>query len=121
MIDPLSGVLLPVLINFVTGRADAKVLAPGLDRQLERLQQRQIPLNHDVEKELRRSLFLALKQLAVQCQKPLEVPATYYRGIPSNQAARELEWLKAKVGELEQVISQLLQSSLEDCPKSLLS
>ncbi|MBP0010927.1 MULTISPECIES: hypothetical protein [unclassified Roseofilum] len=43
MIDPLSGVLLPVLINLVTGRADAKVLAPGLDRQIERLQQHQIP------------------------------------------------------------------------------
>jgi len=107
MVDPLSGVLLPVLINFVTGRADAKVLAPGLDRQLERWQQRQVPLNHDVEKELRRSFFVALIQLAVQCQEPLEVPATYYRGIPSNQAARELEWLKAKVEELNQALAKV--------------
>jgi len=37
----------------------------------------------------------------------LEVPATYYRGIPSNQAAHELEWLKAKVGELEQAIDRV--------------
>ncbi|MDB9519842.1 HEAT repeat domain-containing protein [Roseofilum reptotaenium CS-1145] len=119
MIDPLSGVLLPVLINFVTGRADAKVLAPGLDEQLERLQQRQIPLNHDVEKELRRSFFLALKQLAVQCQKQLESLAEYNQGslepglvmayepTPRNQAARDLDWLKAKVRELEQVIDKV--------------
>lgn len=115
MIDnPLYTVLLPVLINLVTGRVEAKVFAsgldryiPGLDEQIERWQQRQPPLNHDVEKELRRSFFLALKQLAVQCQKPLEVPATYYRGTPSNQAAYDLEWLKAKVGELEQVIDQV--------------
>ncbi len=107
MVDPITGIVLPIAINLVTGRADAKMLAPGLDSYVDRWNQRKRPLNHNLEKELRRSLLLALNQLAVECQKSLKTTATYFQGAPSNQAAKDSEWLKRKSAELTTAIANV--------------
>jgi flagellar biosynthesis GTPase FlhF len=61
VIDPFSMILLPMMINIVTAPIDARGL-------LKRFQNRQKPINHDLQKAIKIAYLQALIEIATECQ-----------------------------------------------------
>jgi hypothetical protein len=61
VIEPFSMILLPMMINIVTGPIDAKAL-------LERFKKQPKPINHDLKKAIKIAYLQALIEIATECQ-----------------------------------------------------
>ncbi len=103
-IDPITTILLPVVTGLLTNRVDARVLAPAVDNFLDRFSQNK-PVNDQLQKALRKSFFLALKDIAKECRDQLHGASRVFRWVATNTS--DIQWLDRKIKELDKALKQI--------------
>ncbi|MEA5419029.1 NACHT domain-containing protein [Spirulina sp. CCNP1310] len=91
MIEPVSMILLPVLINVVTGPIDAPQL-------LRKFQRQQRPMNHDLQKAIKVAYLNALIEIAMEYR---EGKMQSFRLYMKTQIDRQIEQWQGEIAQVQ--------------------